>query len=177
MRACSLLTTPSPPLCLHPAAHTKQASRHMPHPTPKPQGAANQRLPPSLHLLTLERSLLLAGAGHASVQRWENKRRLSTVLRGADSCTKHMAKLWEWSNQTQPQWSRHARRARETGPGSRPLPEGIEVCCRAERCNAGACCWPAPWPASPAAGTLVRQCEQPVQCKAPEQAVGSEAAQ
>ena len=45
---------------------------------------------------------------------------------------------------SQPQWSRHARRARETGPGSRPLPEGIEVCCRAERCDAGACCWPAP---------------------------------
>ena len=76
------------------------------------------------------------------------------MLRGANSSTKHMNKHWEWSNQTQPQWSRHARRARETGPGSRPLPEGIEVCCRAERCNAGSCCWPAPWPASPAAGTL-----------------------
>ena len=66
------------------------------------------------------------------------------MLRGANSSTKHMNKHWEWSNQTQPQWSRHARRARETGPGSRPLPEGIEVCCRAERCDAGACCWPAP---------------------------------
>ena len=66
------------------------------------------------------------------------------MLRGATSRTKHMAKLWVRYNQTQPQWSHHARRAREAGPGSRPLPEGIEVCCRAERCDAGACCWPAP---------------------------------
>ena len=74
-----------------------------------------------------------------------------------------------------PLWSRRARRARKAGPGSRPLPEGIEVCCRPRARDRRPCCWPAP-ASFPICRHPVRLCEQPAQCRAPEQAVGPEAA-
>ena len=43
-----------------------------------------------------------------------------------------------------PLWSHRARRARKVGPGSRPLPEGIEVCCRPRAHGRSPWCRPAP---------------------------------
>ena len=43
-------------------------------------------------------------------------------------------------------WSHQARGARKVGPGSRPLPEGIEVCCRSQPRDSGAWAGPVPNP-------------------------------
>ena len=42
--------------------------------------------------------------------------------------------------------SHRARGARKVGPGSRPLPEGIEVCCRSQPRDSGAWAGPVPNP-------------------------------
>ena len=97
------------------------------------------------------------------------------MLRGATSRTNSCTKHWVRYNPTQPQWSRRARRARKAGPGSRPLPEGIEVCCRPRARDRRPCCWPAP-ASFPISRHPVRLCEQPAPCRAPEQVVGPEAA-
>ena len=51
--------------------------------------------------------------------------------------------------------SHRARRARKVGPGSRPLPEGIEVCCRSQPHDSGAWAGPVPNPT-----THCRHCTQ-----------------
>ena len=62
---------------------------------------------------------------------------------------------WEWANHPSAQWSHRARRARKVGPGSRPLPEGIEVCCRSQPHDSGAWAGPVPNPT-----THCRHCTQ-----------------
>ena len=60
--------------------------------------------------------------------------------------------------------SHRARGARKVGPGSRPLPEGIEVCCRSRSHDSSAWASPVPNP-PPIAGTAYGcQRNQPVQC-------------
>ena len=52
-------------------------------------------------------------------------------------------------------WSHRARGARTMGPGSRPLPEGMEVCCRSQPHDSGAWAGPVPNPT-----THCRHCTQ-----------------
>ena len=52
-------------------------------------------------------------------------------------------------------WSRRAQGARKAGPGSIPLPEGIEVCCQPRRATLGRAAGQHQ-PASPSADTPVR---------------------
>ena len=99
------------------------------------------------------------------------------MLRGATSQHTDPSYHGVWSNQSHAHFvvPPSARSAQDGTTGSRPLPEGIEVCCRPRARDSGPCCWPAP-----ASFTIsrhnVRLCEQPAQCRAPEQAVGPEAA-
>ena len=101
--------------------------------------------------------------------------RLPAVLRGAAASHEHADPTGNGTAKPSALWSRRARGARKAGPGSIPLPEGIEVCCRPSSATWG----PAAGqhlPASPAAGTLCVCVSNPSDAGHRMQAVGPEAA-
>ena len=142
--ACSQLAFPASPAAPAIPASTRPSSRLMLTHAHDPRRCRLLQHPPPGHNSTAElrycRAQLLtngflpqettSGSQQCSAERQPAPDRTTTGMVQPTQCPR----------------SHRARGARKVGPGSRPLPEGIEVCCRSQPRDSGAWAGPVPNP-------------------------------
>ena len=125
--ACSQLAFPASPAALAFPASARPSSRPMLTHAHDPRRCRLLQHPPPGHNSTAELS-------YSRAQLLTNGFLPQETTSGSQLCSAELQpapdRLPLGSTHPQCPWSHRARGARKVGPGSRPLPEGIEVCCR-----------------------------------------------